>query len=145
MIKKQLAHTLFVCLLAMPIFSLAQTVDRAELLDKTWYFVAVKCDKMGSPDQFIRYYESLKLATNNPNITNYGWYERVYRDQRDNPKEFGTFALNVDETNGLVLTLKKRRTGEATQYKVVMVEANHLTLFRIDGSDKCRTSYAIAP
>ncbi|MCW3122969.1 MAG: hypothetical protein JWQ38_2461, partial [Flavipsychrobacter sp.] len=40
---------------------------------------------------------------------------------------------------------KKHKTGATAKYMVPMVEANHLTLIRTDGEEKCNINYAIAP
>jgi len=147
--KTILKHILVVCLLALPTANFAQSVNRAELLEKTWHFVAMKCpDKIanGNDDQFINYYASLRMTPSNAaaNI-NYGTYVKIYHDQRDNKREVGSYAISTDESNGTILTLKQAKTGEAISYRVPMVETNHLTLIRTDDGDKCNTSYAVAP
>jgi hypothetical protein len=133
-------------MLTMPSALFAQSINRADLLDKIWYIVAMKCtdNPNVAEDQYIQYYGTIKLWASNANLINYGKYEKVYRDKRDNPIEFGTYSLTTDETNSLILTLKKHRTGESVQYKVAMVEANHLTLIRLDEGDKCKITYAIS-
>lgn len=143
-----LKNILLVCLLAMPAGLFAQTINRAELLDKTWYFVGMKCqDKVTSTNDghFISYFSTLKMVASNGNNLNYGTYERNYRDVRDNPHEAGTYSITTDEVGNVVLTLRKAKTGTTAKYTVPMVETNHLTLIRIDEGDKCNTSYAIAP
>ena len=159
MIKNMLKTILMVCLVALPAAVFAQIgqfenrppnnnepVNRYELLDKTWCFVAMKCpDKIGSEAHYIHFYSTLKLTVSNSNNINYGKYEREYKDMRDNPKETGTYSLTLDEAGSLVLTLKKSKTGATSRYIVPMVEANHLTLIRTDDGDKCNITYAIAP
>lgn len=143
-----LKNMLLVCLLALPAGLFAQTINRVELLDKTWYFVGMKCqDKVTSTNDghFISYFSTLKMTASNNNNLNYGTYERTYRDTRDNPHESGTYSITTDEVGNVVLTLKKSRTGTTAKYTVPMVETNHLTLIRIDEGDKCNTSFAIAP
>ena len=148
MIKNLLKNILLVCLMALPCSVFAQSVDRGELLDKTWYFVALKCsDKAsaGSESQYIHVYSSLKLTAHNPNNINYGTYVKVHKDLRDMPTERGTYTMNTDENGNLVLTLKKEKGGSTAKYNVPMVETNHLTLIRIDGGDKCNITYAVSP
>lgn len=143
-----LKNMLLVCLLAMPAGLFAQTINRAELLDKTWYFVGMKCpDKVTSTNDghYINYFSTLKMIAGNVNNMNYGTYERTYKDSRDNPRESGTFSITTDEVGNVVLTLKKSKTGATARYTVSMVETNHLTLIRIDEGEKCNVSFAIAP
>ena len=146
--KIMLKNILLVCLFALPTGAFAQTINRTELLDKTWYFVAMKCpDKVSSSNDghYIHYFSTLKMVASNGNNLNYGTYEKTYRDVRDNPRESGTYALTTDEVGNVVLTLKKSKTGTTSKYNVPMVETNHLTLTRVDEGDKCNISYAIAP
>jgi hypothetical protein len=148
MMKNMLKNMLLVCLLAMSTGVFAQSIDRKELLDKTWYFVAMKCpDKVSSTNDghYIHYFSTLKMVAANSNNINYGTYEKTYRDSRDNPNEKGTYAITTDEVGNVVVTLKKAKTGTTAKYNVPMVETNHLTMVRIDEGDKCNTSYAIAP
>ena len=156
MIRNMLRKILLVCLMAMPAGVFAQQenkvpdnvspVNRYELLDKTWYFVAMKCpDKIGSETHHIHYFATLKLTVSNNNNINYGTYEKYNRDVSDNPRETGTYSLTSDEVGNVVLTLKRKKTGTTAKYIVPMVEANHLTLIRTDEGDKCNISYAIAP
>ena len=143
-----LKNILLVCLLAMTTGVFAQNIDRKELLDKTWYFVGMKCqDKVTSTNDghYIHYFCTLKMVASNGNNQNYGTYEKTYKDVRDNPNEKGTYAITTDEVGNVVLTLKKAKTGTTSKYNVPMVENNHLTLIRVDEGDKCNTSYAIAP
>jgi len=146
--KNLLKNFLLVCLLALPCGLFAQSINRTDLLDKTWYFVAVKCsDKVatGSESQFIHFYSSLKLTASNSNNINYGTYVKIHKDMRDNPIEKGTYTMTTDEVGNVVLTLKRGKSGVTAKYNVPMVEANHLTLIRIDEGDKCNVSYAVAP
>jgi len=149
MMKNLLKNMLLVCLLTIPAGLFAQqSINRADLLDKTWYFVGMKCpDKVSSTSDghYIKYLSTLKMTARNANNINYGTYERVYRDVRDNPRETGTYAITTDEVGNVVLTLKKTKTGATAKYTVPMVETNHLTLIRADEGDKCNVSYAIAP
>jgi len=148
MMKNMLKNILLVCLLALPASLFAQTINRTELMDKTWYFVGMKCpDKVSSNSDghYIHYFSTLKLTVSNANNINYGTYERTYRDVRDNPHESGTYSITTDEVGNVILTLKKTKTGATAKYIVPMVETNHLTLVRIDEGDKCNTSFAIAP
>lgn len=155
MIKKSLKKILMACLIALPVSVFAQTntppantqpINRYELLDKTWCFVAMKCpDKIGSEGQYIHFLSTLKLTATNGNNINYGTYVKTYRDMRDNPKETGTYALTNDEVGNVVLTLKKNKTGATAKYMVPMVETNHLTLIRTDENEKCNVTYAVAP
>ena len=148
MIKSMLQKIFIVCFLAMPCSVFAQTINRAELLDKTWYFVAIKCPEKvssGPASQYIHFYSSLKLTASNSNNINYGTYARMHKDMRDNPNEAGTYTLTTDEVGNLILTLKRAKGYSIAKYNVSMVETNHLTLIRIDDGDKCNTSYAIAP
>ena len=144
-----LRKILLLCLLALPSIVFAQNlnINRADLLDKVWYFVAMKCpDELnnGTDGQFIHYYSSIKLtATNGTNI-NYGTYDRHYNDMRDNPKEMGTYSITTDEVGNLLLTLRKAKSTTTVQYIVPMVETNHLTLIRNDESEKCKVIYAIS-
>ena len=156
MIKKMLEKILLVCLLALPASAFAQyenhvpnnmePINRYELLDKTWYFVAMKCpDKIGAESHYIHYFSTLKLTVSNSNNINYGTYVKTHRDVRDNPREAGTYSLNTDEVGNVILTLKRNKTGATARYMVPMVETNHLTLIRTDEGDKCNVTYAIAP
>jgi hypothetical protein len=158
MIKNMLEKIILVCLLALPAGAFAQQfqeqrppdnmspINRYELLDKTWYFVAMKCpDKIGSETHQIHYFATLRLAYSNPNNINYGTYVKFNRDMSDNPQEKGTYSLTSDETGNVVLTLRRSKSGATAKYIVPMVESNHLTLIRTDEGDKCNISYAIAP
>jgi hypothetical protein len=156
MVKNMLAKILLVCLMALPAGAFAQMehrppdntlpVNRYELLDKTWYFVAMKCpDKIGAESHYIHYFATLKLTASNVNNINYGTYVKFNRDMSDNPNETGKYSLNTDDLGNLILTLKKNKTGTTSKYMVPMVETNHLTLIRTDEGDKCNISYAIAP
>ena len=121
-------------------------INRYELLDKTWNFIAIKCpDKIGSETHQIHYFATLRLTVSNINNINYGTYVKYSRDMSDNPKETGTYSLTSDEVGNVVLTLKKHKTGTTAKYIVSMVETNHLTLIRTDEGDKCNISYAVAP
>lgn len=146
---------LLMCLLALPTGAFAQTltldpntlpVNRYQLLNKTWDFVAMKCpDKVGAEDHYIHHFLTLKLTESNVNNVNYGTYVKVYLDVRDNPRETGKYTLTTDEVGNLVLTLTSRYTGNTAKYLVPMVESNHLTLIRKDDGEKCNIIYAIAP
>lgn len=143
-----LRNLLLATLLMLPAGLFAQTINRTELLDKTWYFVAMKCpEKVSATNDghYIHYFSTLKMTAGNVNNINYGTYERTYRDVRDNPREVGTYSITTDEVGNVILTLKKTKTGAISKYTVPMVETNHLTLIRIDEGDKCNTSFAIAP
>ncbi len=153
--KNMLNKILLVCLVALPAGVFAQTntvdpntlpVNRYQLLDKTWDFVAMKCpDKVGAEDHYIHHFLTLKLTATNNNNINYGTYVKEYLDVRDNPKETGKYTLTTDEVGNLVLTLTKSKAGTTARYMVPMVETNHLTLIRTDEGDKCNITYAIAP
>ena len=151
--KNMLKNILLVCLLFVSVGAFAQynhsqTINRKELLDKTWHFVAMKCPEKVSSDNdghYIHYLSTLKMVASNVNNMNYGTYEKTYMDVRDNPNERGTYSITTDEVGNVVLTLKKARTGTTAKYIVPMVEVNHLTLIRTDEGDKCNISYAIAP
>ena len=155
MIKNMLNKILLVCLMALPAGVFAQTltvdpntlpVNRYQLLDKTWDFVAMKCpDKVGAEDHYIHHFLTLKLTASNVNNVNYGTYVKVYLDVRDNPRETGNYTLTTDEVGNLVLTLSKNNAGTTAKYFVSMVETNHLTLIRKDDGEKCNITYAIAP
>jgi len=146
---------LLVCLLALPTGAFAQTltvdpntlpVNRYQLLDKTWDFVAMKCpDKAGADDHYIHHFLTLKMTASNVNNINYGTYTKVYLDVRDNPKETGKYTLTTDDVGNLIMTLNANKTGVTAKYMVSMVEANHLTLIRKDDGEKCNITYAIAP
>ncbi len=149
MIKTMLRTILLVCLFAIPLSVNAQSsnINRADLLDKKWYFIAMKCpDNLnnGTDGEFIHYYSSLQITASNGNNVNYGTYVRVYKDMRDNPRETGTYSITTDEVGNLLLTLKRAKTNVIVQYLVPMVETNHLTLIRTDESEKCKVIYAIA-
>jgi hypothetical protein len=106
----------------------------------------MKCpDKIGAETQDIRYFSTLQLTVSNSNNINYGTYVRKFKDVRDNPKETGSYSLNMDDAGNVTLTLKRSRTGATSRYIVQMVETNHLTLIRTDDGDKCNISYAVAP
>ncbi len=155
MMTKSLKKILLVCLMALPASVFAQTntpvpntqpINRYELLDKNWCFVAMKCpDKIGSEGQYIHFFSELKLTATNGNNINYGTYVKTYKDMRDNPKETGTYTLTNDEVGNVIMTLKKSKTGATAKYMVPMVETNHLTLIRTDEAEKCNITYAIAP
>ena len=155
MIKNMLNKILLVCLMAIPACAFAQTntqdpntlpVNRYQLLDKTWDFVAMKCpDNIGAQSQYIHHFLTLKLTATNNNNINYGTYVEVHLDMSDNPKETGKYSLTLDDVGNLVLTLTARKTGNTAKYIVPMVETNHLTLIRTDGGDKCNITYAICP
>ena len=151
-----LPKILLVCLLAMPAGVFAQNLNRVpdnmhpinryELLDKTWDFVAMKCpDKIGDQTSQIHFFATLKLTVSNPNNINYGTYVKFNRDMSDNPKETGKYSLTPDEVGNIVLTLTKDKTKTTATYIVSMVGKNHLTLIRTDGGDKCNVSYAVSP
>lgn len=153
--KNMLRNIFLVCLLALSAGAFAQSqlppsntypINRYDLLDKTWYFVAMKCpDKIGADAHYIHYYSTLVLTASNSNNINYGTYVKVSRDLSESPREVGTYSLNTDEVGNLMLTLKKAKTGTTAKYMVPMVEANHLTLIRTDEVEKCNINYAIAP
>lgn len=143
-----LRNLLFAIVLSLPLSTFAQSINRADLLDKTWYFVAMKCPEKVSANNdghYIHYTSTLKLTATNGNNINYGTYEKIYTDSRDNPREKGTYSMTTDEVGNIILTLKKSKTGTTAKYVVPMVETNHLTLIRVDDGEKCNTSYAIAP
>lgn len=155
--KNTLKKVLLVCLMAVPACVFAQRehnqvpdnmnpINRYEMLDKTWNFVAMKCpDKIGSETHQIHYFATLKLTVSNGNNINYGTYVRVNRDMSDNPREHGTYSMTSDENGNVMLTLKRSKNGATSKYIISMVETNHLTLIRTDEGDKCNISYAIAP
>lgn len=156
MVKNMLRAVLLACVAALPSGVFAQVenhppnnlepINRYELLDKTWDFIAMKCpDKIGAEAHYIQFFATLKLTVSNPNNINYGTYVKAYRDMRDNPRETGTYSLTSDEVGNIVLTLKRYKTGATERYMVSMVETNHLTLIRTDDQDKCNVIYAIAP
>lgn len=156
MMRNMFTKILLVCLMAIPAGVFAQQenrvpdnmnpINRYEMLDKTWCFVAMKCpDKIGSETHQIHYFATLRLTVTNGNNINYGTYVRVNRDMSDNPKETGTYSMTSDENGNVILTLKKHKTGTKATYLISMVETNHLTLIRTDEGDKCNISYAIAP
>jgi hypothetical protein len=158
MTKNMLKRLLLILLVVLPAGVFAQIpllnrppdnstpINRYELLDKTWYFVAMKCpDKIGSETHQVHYFMTLKLTYSNANNINYGTYVKYNRDVSDNPMETGTYSLTSDEVGNVVLTLKRAKSNATAKYIVPMVEANHLTLIRTDGEDKCNISYAIAP
>ncbi len=155
MMKNTLKNIFLVCLMALPAGAFAQgqlppsntqPINRYDLLDKTWYFVAMKCpDKIGSESHYIHYYSTLQLTASNVNNINIGKYVKISRDLSESPKEVGTYTLTTDEVGNLLLTLKKAKTGTTARYMVPMVEANHLTLIRTDEVEKCNINYAIAP
>jgi len=142
---------LLFCILALPIYVSAQnslTINRKELLDKTWYFVAMKCPDntaKGGPNHYIKYSYNLMMSASNVNNVNYGTYTKMYHDVRDNPKETGTYSITTDEAGNVLLTLKKSKSDESVTYEVPMVESNHLTLIRADGKETCNIFYAVAP
>ena len=160
MLKNMLKNIFMVCLMALPIGSMAQLVaqkppfppsntdpiNRYELFDKTWYFVGMKCpDKLESEAQYIRWFSTLNLTVSNSNNVNYGTYVKTFRDMRDNPRETGTYTLTSDEVGNVILTLKKAKKGTTARYIIPMVETHHLTLMRTDDEEKCNITYAIAP
>ena len=149
---------LLICLMALPAGAFAQLqtenrppdnmnpINRYELLDKTWYFVAMKCpDKIGAESHYIHFFATLKLTASNNNNINYGTYVKFNKDMSDNPDETGKYSMTTDDLGNLVLTLKKSKSNSTARYFVPMVETNHLTLIRMDEGDKCNISYAIAP
>ena len=158
MMNNMLKKILFVCLMALPAGAFAQLgmenrppsntepINRYELLDKTWYFVATKCpDKIGAETHYIHYSMTLKMTPTNANNINYGTYKKFTRDMSESPNETGKYSLNTDDAGNVVLTLKKDKSKIVAKYNVPFVEANHLTLIRIDDGDKCNIAYAIAP
>ncbi len=76
MIKNMLRKILLVCLAALPAGVFAQIaqheqrppdnmqpINRYELLDKIWYFVAMKCpDKVGAEAHYIHYISTLQSS-----------------------------------------------------------------------------------
>ncbi len=155
MMKNMLRKLLFVCLMAIPAGAFAQgqlppsntqPINRYDLLDKTWYFVAMKCpDKIGADAHYIHYYSTLSMTPSNVNNINYGTYVKVTQDLSESPKETGTYSLTTDDVGNLVLTLKKSKTNTTAKYMIPMVETNHLTMIRIDEIEKCNVTYAVAP
>jgi len=155
MMKNMFKNIFLVCLLALSTGAFAQgqlppsntqPINRYDLLDKTWYFIAMKCpDKIGTDAHYIHYYSTLSLTASNVNNINYGTYVKVSRDLSESPRETGTYSLNTDEVGNLMLNLKKHKTGTTAKYMVPMVEANHLTLIRTDEVEKCNINYAVAP
>ena len=159
MMKKIFQKILFVCLTAIPVLAFAQIpqvenrppnntepINRYELLDKTWYFVATKCpDKIGAESHYIHYFMTLTLTVTNVNNINYGTYKKFNRDLSESPNETGRYSITTDDVGNVVLTLRKAKSNMTAKYNIPMVEANHLTLIRLDEGDKCNISYAIAP
>lgn len=136
-----------VFLLSAPL-AFAQTMgNRADLVNKTWRIVGMKCPasmNTDDSDQFVHYYGSLTLTPDNYNSINYGTFVQINRDMSDNPIQKGTYSLVTDEMNGTRLVLKPKRGNEVT-YRVELVYANHLTLINLGDDAKCKVSYAIAP
>jgi hypothetical protein len=155
MTKNMLRNLFLVCLLALPAGVFAQgqlppsntnPINRYDLLDKTWYFIAMKCpDKIGAEAHYIHFYSTLSMTPSNYNNINYGTYVKVNRDLSESPRETGTYSLNTDEVGNLMLTLRKNKSGSTAKYMVPMVEPNHLTLIRTDEVEKCNVDYAVAP
>ena len=54
-------------------------------------------------------------------------------------------SKNLALVGNVILTLKKSKKGTIAKYIVPMVEANHLTLIRLDETEKCNITFAIAP
>jgi hypothetical protein len=149
MLKRIFTRVLILFIVALPfgVFAQGPNLNRADLLEKTWYFVAMKCpDNLnnGTDGQFVHFYSSLKLTATNGSNINYGTYERYYNDLRDNPRELGAYSLTTDEVGNLLLTLKKAKSNVSVQYIVPFVETNHLTLIRNDEIEKCKVVYAIS-
>ena len=149
MVNNMLKRFLLVCLMALPggVFAQNTNMNRADLLDKVWCFVAMKCpDELnnGTDGQFIHYYSNLKLTASNGTNINYGTYTRHYNDMRDNTYETGNYSITTDEVGNLLLTLRKSKSTTEVQYIVSMVEAHHLTLVRNDENEKCKVTYAIS-
>jgi hypothetical protein len=123
-----------------------EPINRYDLLDKTWYFVATKCpDKIGAETHYIHYFMTLRLTAGNVNNINYGTYKEFHRDMSESPDEEGKYSITTDDVGNVVLTLKKNKSNMEARYNIPFVETNHLTLIRIDEGDKCNISYAIAP
>jgi hypothetical protein len=156
MIKNMLKNIFLICLMAISFEAMAQKppfppsntdpINRYDLFDKTWYFVGMKCpDKIGSEAHYIHWFSTLQLTVSNSNNVNFGTYVKTHRDMRDNPSETGTYTLSSDEVGNVILTLKKSKKGTIARYLIPMVETHHLTLIRIDDTEKCNVTYAIAP
>jgi hypothetical protein len=146
----RLLLTALVFILVLPA-GIAQTIgNRADLVNKTWRIMAMKCpdalSNAGDPDQYVHYYGTLTLtpAAGNAQSVNYGTYVRVNRDASDNPVEKGTYSLVTDEMNGTKLVLKPKKGNEMT-YRVETVLPNHLTLINLGEDVKCKFTYAIVP
>jgi|SRR6185437_7086357 len=133
---------------ALPISMYAQTTgNRTDLVNKTWRIVGMKCPDQTATadnDDYVHYYGTLHLTPEIYSDINHGKYMKVYRDQRDNPKEEGTYSIITDDQNETKLILKPRK-GNKVEYRVALVYPNHLTLVQLDEAEKCRVSYAIAP
>lgn len=151
---------LFVCLMAIPASgafaqvigvenrppSTSDPINRYQLLDKTWYFVATKCpDKIGAETHMIHYFMTLRLTATNANNINYGVYKKFNRDMSESPNETGRYSITTDDIGNVVLELKKDKSRQTARYNIPFVETNHLTLIRTDEGDKCNIWYAIAP
>jgi hypothetical protein len=141
---------LVVLLLALPVIMKAQPMGtRADMVNKTWRIMAIKCPEQyttaNEDDQFIKYYQSLKL-TPSPGYggNNYGTYVRIHRDARDNPREAGTYQFNAAQDGATLLTLKPRK-GQQVEYRIAFSNPNYLTLVNTNQNEKCKVSYAVAP
>lgn len=150
---------LFVCLMALSAAtafaqvgaenrppSNTEPINRYDLLDKTWYFIATKCpDKIGAETHYLHYFMTLRFTVTNPNNINYGTYKKFNRDVSESPNETGKYSITTDDVGNVVLTLKKDKSKMVARYNIPFVSSNYLTLIRIDEGDKCNISYAVAP
>lgn len=149
MYAKIYRHLLIILLLALPVLTFAQKhTDRSKIVNKTWHIIAMKCPEQyvdsNNADQYIHYYSTIKLAPVVYNNVDYGTYTRIYRDSRDNPREFGKYSL-VTDVDGSTRMILKSGSGTTTEYRVEVVSDHYLTLYNLGDVDKCRVSYAVAP
>lgn len=141
---------LIVFLLAMPVLVSAQSMgSRADIVNKTWRIMAIKCPDQyrnaDEEDQYIKYYQSLRLTpAQSYGGNNYGTYVRIHHDSRDNPRETGTYQFNAAQDGSTILTLTPRK-GNPIEYRIEFAHPNYLTLINMSQAEKCKISYAIAP
>ncbi|MBS1690095.1 MAG: hypothetical protein JSS96_15300 [Bacteroidetes bacterium] len=147
-IRRTLLIAVFMLAAAPALF--AQTIgNRADIVNKKWRIIAMKCpDAMNTDanqDQFVHYYGTLTLTPSNYQNINYGTFVKVHHDASDNPIERGNYSLVADDMNGTRLILKSRKGETTTTYRVELVYPNHLTLINLGDDEKCKVTYAIAP
>ena len=137
--------------LAVPAALFAQSGNTAMLMNKTWRIIAMKCPSGvttadNNDDQYVHYYGSLNLQPETATNTSHGNYVFIHRDQRDNPREWGSYTIVYDDGMGpRLMLMPKNKSYKPATYRLDPVNDHYLTIMSMNDADKCKVSYAVAP